>query len=698
MSDTFMAGIDGLLNYRSLPLDQRFPGIYRAIVVETNDPLNMHRIRFKCPEMHDWNLEPNECPWAVSQFALGGQRTGSWESPCIGDWVWIDFEKQHPYGPVWVGFCTPTRRKFYPYPAVYGVTPLPVNSGGIATTAPDDYNSDYLPKDSRPMSHGISDRYGNLDIISAVGFFPVEHKQKPPDPDSDPLQSQTSTDKNGVSTPFKQTTLPPEMNNPDGKFMIRLSKYGHLLLLGDQGYHWQKSDSSNVGEFYGDAEKDEKWEIDRWKYTQRLINEDSPKGVDQRRLMQLTRYGHKIEMRDVGWNRTRDGEYGKSVTISDGKTDERWMKFRTKGGMLFQMSDIGFDAEKDEFVKRNLIDEVGVKTEHENQYWKGDARWIRWVTRHGMKIVLDDRGSSTTNADVDENPHGHGILLKGRRTPGSQGVVSSGDQKGFFWEFNERDELNQTTWGSPLGTAVQINDKLQYFMVGHNREYPTRWLGIRGNEFLEQPLVAQDTEYKSHHLKIDLANEYIRLKTAGGAGAEPHGSIVNPRSHGIQQGLECRDGTLGGDPWTELVDIDDRGLWFSGKDKLTVCRARDGIKIYWWFDEKQKEIVIKNDEFGRIQIACAGNVEILGENVNITANNTISMRAGKRITMQGGGGLFELDDEWVKINKVMRWKKDKPFMPIDPVQPATPASIPKIKPTNRGTRYNKGLEINKDIK
>jgi hypothetical protein len=717
MSDNATISLDRLLSNRERPLNQRFPGTYRAIVVETNDPLNMHRIRFKCPEMHDWDLKPEECPWAVSQFALGGKNTGSWVSPCIGDWVWITLEKQHPYGPIWTGFCTPTRRAFYPYPAIYSITPLPVDQeGNKKKSVPNDYNSDYLPKDSRPMSSGLVDRYGSMDIVSSVGFFPAEHKAKPPGADNDPLQSQITINADGEATPYKQTSLPPEMNKPDGKFMVRLSKYGHLLLMGDQGYHWQTSDTtttdnatgkstttqSEVGEFYGDVDKDSEWEIARWKYLQKLINEDSASGADQRRMMSLTRYGHKMEMRDVGWNKTRDGEYGEPRVISDSTNDERWIKHRTKGGMLFQMSDIGFDPVDDTFVKRKLIDEVGTKTEQEDQYWKGDARWMRAVTRYGIKLVLDDRGSSTTKADTEENPRGYGILLKGRRTPGAQGTEVSGNPKGFFWEFNEKDQINQSTWGSPLGTTVQINDKLQYFMVGARRSYPMPWQGIKANEFLEDPLVSEDTEFNSHHLKLDLHNEYIRLKTAGGHGPAPWGNIVNPRAKvGIQQGLECRDGSLGEDPWTELVDIDDRGLWFSGKDGLTVCRAKqqpNAVKICWWFDETKKEIVIKNSESGKIQIVCGGDVEVIAQqDAKVYAKRNISMRSNNKITLMGGSGLLEIDSSFIKINKVLRWKGYQSYIPIQPPDIPVVATTPQLRPTNRGTRYNTDLEHNKDI-
>ena len=105
-----------LQSVRVQPLNKRFPGHYRALVVETNDPLNMMRIKFKCPDMHDFDLTPEQCPWAVPAPELGGKRAGRFVHPVIGDWVWITFERQHPYGPIWTGFADPTRRKVYTYP------------------------------------------------------------------------------------------------------------------------------------------------------------------------------------------------------------------------------------------------------------------------------------------------------------------------------------------------------------------------------------------------------------------------------------------------------------------------------------------------------------------------------------------------------------------------------------------------------
>ena len=76
-----------LCELRTKPLCERFPGYYRSMVVETNDPLNMYRVKFKCPDMHDYNLTADQCPWAVPAPELGGKRAGRFVHPVIGDWI-----------------------------------------------------------------------------------------------------------------------------------------------------------------------------------------------------------------------------------------------------------------------------------------------------------------------------------------------------------------------------------------------------------------------------------------------------------------------------------------------------------------------------------------------------------------------------------------------------------------------------------
>lgn len=632
--------------HRTRPLMERFPGCYRAMVVETNDPLNMYRVRFKCPDMHDFDLKAEDCPWAVPSHDLGGYRAGRFSHPCIGDWVWITFERQHPFGPIWTGFANPTRRKLYTYPQVFQVTPLSLNQEGKPDNRPKDYDKDYLPKDGRPMAHGWQDRYGTLDINSSVGYFPAEHDAVPSPKDHDAVQQAS----------FGQQQPKPEINNPDKKYSARITKYGNMILLGDQGYYWKN-------EFTGNFSQDEKYETKRWLSLQKLLNEGVPRsdlanrGGDQRRILLLTRYGHKFEARDVGWaqegpifSKSRDGEYGKPATLSkENIRDERWIKIRTKGGMLIQSSDMGSDPANDRFIKRSLLEESGSKSERENQYWRNkDARWMRMVTRHGYKMVLDDRGSDKVDANGQELPRGNGILIKGRRSPSSGDVVKTGNQRGFYWEFNENDKANHTTWGSPLGNTIELNDRYQYMMLSATmgKKWSSKYQGIKENEFIRKPTMMTKPELRSHHLKLDHENEYIRLKTRANKGPKPLSSI-NPSGVGkkeIHQGLEARDGSLGDGPWVELVDCQHRGMWFSKLHNLGIWRSKKKNKMYLWMDDTKKEIVIYNDsKSGKIIIYANQDVQVVSKkNINLQADGHIFMKAGRTIRFQAGSSKLTL--------------------------------------------------------
>lgn len=722
----------------------------RAEVVETNDPLNIGRIRFKCPDMHDEDLVKDDYPWALPAPSLGGPKSGEWRAPCIGDIVYICFEVGHPYGPIWSAAADPTRREHYPLPSIHTRTPLPVDKDGNPAEHPDDYDVEYLPKDDRPMTQGLMDRYGNLDMLSSVGYFPTQHKEPPPEPDYDAVQKRR----------FRQTQNPPQVNDPDSKLIIRMSKYGHIMVNADQGYWWQKEDppelsqeeeealsdeeaaaraeQAELGEFYGDWEKDKEWEVERWRYMRDFLHEGDPKGKDQRRLLLTTRYGHKIEMRDVGWaqkgpikSRTRDGEFAEPRLISkEEELDLRWIKFRTKAGMLFQMYDKGAHPEDDEFVKRLLKDETGVQTEGEDVYWaEKDSRFIRLITRYGFKLVLDDRGSHDRRAESQENPRGNGVLIKGRRTPGTKArQMSAGDlprETGFYWEFNENDDTNMTTWGTPVGATMQMSDKLQYVMIAiARRRYGRRWRKHRENEFLLEPLASRDTEKSTHHLKLDHDNEYLRLKTRAGRGAKPldgysEGQFANEAETGEQQGVECRDGRKGDGPWAELVDIDRRGVWFSRKFKISVFRgettSRGRCNMLMWHDEDKMRSVLRNNESGyfvppppgslpgtppifipaRLQIFCRRDVEIISlqGKIKVKSRGTISIQSDSKIVMQGGGAKLELSGRNPKLSgppimpePIKRYPRIQLPAPPEPIRP------PTIQPSDRGQRYNRELE------
>ncbi len=630
MADNLYVIWEKFFKERSEQLWTRTPGAYRSQVVETNDPLNMRRIRWKCPDLHNFDLKPEECPWATPCPSLGSKKAGSWVSPSIGDLVWITFERGHPYGPIWTGFATPTRRRFYPLPQINQKSPLSVNDKGDPDTTPDDTNEEYLPKDGRPMSSGFQDRYGNLDFISATGFYPKEHDRAPPPPDLDPL----------LDSSFSQATSKPEVNAPDVKMMARVTKYGHIQLLGDQGYNWQN-------EFSGDTIKDEEFEIKRWKYLQRLLNEDKTEKHDQRNQVAITRYGHRLELRDTGWaqpgpksSMSRPGEYGDPVYLSDEtENDFRWAKLRTKGGWLLQAYDKGFDPQDDEFIKRLIIDEVGAQSEKEDVHWKNkDARWFRIVGRHGMKFVIDERGTDPKQADTKETPRANGIMLKGRRTGAchSEGA-KEGDPRGFYFEFNENDDANRTNWGSPLGHAMEMNDATEYVAIvaGLARDYARPWKNLEENEFLLEPVRSRAPDENAYHLILDHQNEFLRLKTRGGKGVAAR-DPVNPSDSSFNQGLEARDGGGGDGPWTELVDSEHRGIWMSKTEKLHIIRAKEGKTLYIWFDENSNEIVIYNG-VGKIKLFSGDDVNVITKkDVKIHAKN-IELKADEILSIEAGG-------------------------------------------------------------
>lgn len=707
MSDNIHVVWNKFFSHRNKSLWERFPGSYRALVVETNDPLSMCRVRFKCPDLHDFDLPPEDCPWAVSCFDLGGKRAGRFATPMIGDWVWITFERQHPYGPIWTGFADPTRRKFYTYPQIFQMTPFSVGDDeSTERIYSDSENADYLPKDGRPMGHGWQDRYGNLDIHSSVGFFPVEHKSPPPPPEHDAISGSS----------FDQKRSAPEVNDPDRKHMARITKYGNLHIMSDQGYFWKKQtseDESQFGEFDGDFEKDEKFEVKRWKYLQKLLNDgvprDADKDGDQRKQLLLTRYGNRIEMRDTGWaqvgpirSKSRSNEFGSSGSIlsREETNDYRWIKIRSKGGMLFQVYDKGFHPQDDKFVKRSLLEESGAKSELEDKYWGDrDARWMRMVTRYGIKLVLDDRGSDDIDARHKESSRGIGFLLKGRRTPASKNVERNGRPRGFQFEFNERDDANHTSWCTPLGQSIEMNDRYQYMMLTASlgKRWVPKWMHVKDNEFLYKPTMSADPEHRTHHLKLDHDNEYIRFKTRGGKGVKPD-QPINPSGVGsdeLNQGMEARDGRNGDGPWVEVVDCQHRGMWFSKNFGLGIWRAKYKKEMYQWLDENNRKIVIYNNEAaGVIEIYANQSVNVISDgNINLRADQNISIKSARSIRMHAAGTKLTISEGKIETNVEFRCLKVKEEPGGEAVERIPNPQPPiQLEPADRARTYNRPFE------
>jgi len=71
--------------------DKRFFGIYRGVVVDTNDPKEKGRIKLKVPQI----LGNTSTSWAWP--IVGGY------IPIPGDGCWVMFEGGDPNFPLWLG-------------------------------------------------------------------------------------------------------------------------------------------------------------------------------------------------------------------------------------------------------------------------------------------------------------------------------------------------------------------------------------------------------------------------------------------------------------------------------------------------------------------------------------------------------------------------------------------------------------------
>jgi hypothetical protein len=591
MGDNLDRVFQKFFNERTENLFDRFDGLYRGIVEETNDPLRIGRIRVRIPELHNKDVKRDELPWAAPAFPFGGKGCGWWGSPMIGDVIFVQFEKNHPYAPLWVGAATPTRRKFYPLQSIHGQTPLAVNDQGQPADSPSDFQKEYLPKDERPMTVGVRDRYGTFFMLSSVGFFPKEHEEQAANAGTDAV----------AKSAYKAARAAPTENDPDIKHAVIHTKYGHTFILSDTGYDWKK-------EFKGDHQADESFEISRYKYLQKFFNEDKPKDRDQRRIELRTRYGHKFEMRDVGWKKNRPGEFEKQAELAKGSEDERWVKLRTKGGHVIQSIDKGNDPISDKFVKQLLKTDKGSDLDGENEVeFKNDARQIRLVTRHGHKIAIDDRGSDKQDALGKGEPRGNGLLIKTRR--------------GFTVDANDKDPANRLLICSPNSQVIDINDRFGYTMISTDtaKKIPEEFKGLKNNEFSKTVALTMDPEKTSFCLKLDKTNRYVSLKTPEG------------------QGLEMRDGGAPCASFTETTGPDDRGMWMSRDHNRAVWRSKNN-DMYIVLDDGKQLILIKN-ETDKIQIFAKGNVEVISDaDICLKAKKNISLKAGGQINMEAAGG------------------------------------------------------------
>jgi hypothetical protein len=255
---------------------------------------------------------------------------------------------------------------------------------------------------------------------------------------------------------------------------------------------------------------------------------------------------------------------------------------------------------------------------------------------------------------------------------------------------------------------MEFNDFNEYVMIASRlKDFSMPFKGLMENEFTRLSTFSVDAEGSSHHLKLDLENEYVRLKSRGGRGASPD-YAVNPSgvvSGDVQQGLEIRDGSLGDGPWTELVDAEERGLWLSKKFKRVALRASKNKDMSVWFDENARQVVVHNGESGgKVQIYATGDVEIVaGGNLYVTAQREMHFRAEQNIRFQAGGAILDLDKSFKLLtNATFNAPLHRGFFcnvqpgpgagctpdPPSDVKRAVAEAVPKLAPEDRGKTYN----------
>ena len=83
-------------------------GIFRGIVEDNDDPLNLCRLRVRVPYLNGMPNSPNGIPtdglpWAAACVPYGGPGYGQVLIPEVGSTVWVMFENQAKDRPVWIG-------------------------------------------------------------------------------------------------------------------------------------------------------------------------------------------------------------------------------------------------------------------------------------------------------------------------------------------------------------------------------------------------------------------------------------------------------------------------------------------------------------------------------------------------------------------------------------------------------------------
>lgn len=76
----------------------RYYSSYRAVVCDTDDPLQIGRVRLVIPEISGTDQYSY---WAIPKGAFSGTGFGSQIIPPVGEIVWAEFERGHPEVPIY---------------------------------------------------------------------------------------------------------------------------------------------------------------------------------------------------------------------------------------------------------------------------------------------------------------------------------------------------------------------------------------------------------------------------------------------------------------------------------------------------------------------------------------------------------------------------------------------------------------------
>ncbi len=87
-----------------------YPGLFKGIVQDNNDPAQLCRLRVYIPEVHGDPSSTNDYPWALACLPYGGDHNQAANAgfgmvfiPPIKSTVWVSFEHGQLDKPVWLG-------------------------------------------------------------------------------------------------------------------------------------------------------------------------------------------------------------------------------------------------------------------------------------------------------------------------------------------------------------------------------------------------------------------------------------------------------------------------------------------------------------------------------------------------------------------------------------------------------------------